>query len=147
MNTYRTNAIVAGGLLLMGSVFGILGGVIGGEVLASLIAGRALGGADLMSLVAAQSSRLTAGAFLTLLMGLSLSLMTIFLYPVLRKDCEELAMGLVLFRGALEGVSYLVTTLGILTLVGAEGASIEEEGDAADARRVHLGNHVQIAAV
>ena len=124
MNTYRTNAIVAGGLLLMGSVFGILGGVIGGEVLASLIAGRALGGADLMSLVAAQSSRLTAGAFLTLLMGLSLSLMTIFLYPVLRKDCEELAMGLVLFRGALEGVSYLVTTLGILTLVALGNADV-----------------------
>jgi hypothetical protein len=43
--------------------------------------------------------------------------MTVFLYPLLRKDSKELAMGLVLFRGALEGTSYFVSTLGILTLI------------------------------
>jgi hypothetical protein len=43
--------------------------------------------------------------------------MTVFLYPVFRKTSKELAMGMVLFRGALEGTGYLVSTLGILTLV------------------------------
>jgi hypothetical protein len=42
--------------------------------------------------------------------------MTLFLYPVFRKDSQGLAMGLVLFRGALEGTGYFVTALGLLTL-------------------------------
>jgi hypothetical protein len=43
------------------------------------------------------------GAFLILVMGLSLAAMPLFLYPLFRKDSEPLAMGMVVFRGALEG--------------------------------------------
>jgi hypothetical protein len=138
MNTYRMNAVLAGVLYFLGTVFGVLGGVIGGEVLTSLISSKPLAGVDMLSLVAANSSRLTLGAFFTLMMGISLVAMTFFLYPIFRKDSEELAMGMVLFRGALEGTSYLVTTLGILTLValgneyistGADSAALQSMGN------------------
>ena len=79
MNTYRKNAVMAGILYFVGTVFGVLGAVVGGEVLPSVISGKSLVGVDILSLAAANSSQLTAGSFFTLLMGISLVAMTIFL--------------------------------------------------------------------
>jgi hypothetical protein len=132
------NAVMAGVLYFLGTAFGVLGAVIGGEVLTSLISGNPLAGVDVLSLVAADSSRLTWGAFLTLMMGISLVAMTVFLYPVIRKASKELAMGMVLFRGALEGTWYLISTLSILALValgneysatGANSAALQSMGN------------------
>ena len=138
MNTYRKNAVMAGVLYFLGTVFGFSGSVIGGEVLSSLTASKPLVGVDMLGLVAANSSRLTGGAFFYLMMGISLAAMTVFLYPIFRKDSEELAMGMVLFRGALEGTGYFISTLGILTLValgneyiatGADSAALQSMGN------------------
>ena len=138
MNTYRLNSVMAGALYFLGTVFGVLGGVIGGEVLTSIISGNPLDGVDMLGLVAANSSQLTGGAFFTLMMGVSLVAMTVFLYPIFRKDSEELALGMLLFRGALEGAWYLVTILGMLTLValgneyvasGADSAALQSMGN------------------
>ena len=117
MNTYRMNAVMTGVLYFLGTVFGVLCYVVGGEMLTSLSSGKPLAGGDMLGLVAANSSRLTWGAFLTFMMGISLVAMTVFLYPVMRKASKELAMGMVLFRGALEGVFYFSSALIILTLV------------------------------
>jgi hypothetical protein len=117
MKTYRKNAVMAGVLYFLGTVFGVLSAIIGGEVLSSLNIGKPLVGVDMPGLIAANSSRITGGAFLILMMAISLVAMTIFLYPIFRKDSEELAMGMVLFRGALEGTGYLVSTFGFLALV------------------------------
>jgi hypothetical protein len=117
MNTYRKNAVMTGILYFMGTVFGVAGVIIGGEVLSSIISGKPLVGVDVLALAAANSSRLTWGALFTFMMGISLVLMTTFLYPVLRKTSKELAMGMVLFRGALEGMVYILSTLTILTMV------------------------------
>lgn len=117
MKTYRTNAIMAGSLYILGTVFGVLGAIISGDVLTSIIRGIPLRGVDMLGLIATNSSRLTGGAFFTLLMGIALMAMTIFLYPIFRKDSEELALGMLLFRGALEGTSYVISTLTILTMV------------------------------
>jgi hypothetical protein len=138
MNTYRKNAVMAGVLYFLGTVFGVSGGLIGGEVLTSLISGKPLVGVDVLGLVAANSSRLTGAAFFTLMMGISLVAMTVFLYPIFRKDSKELAMGMVLFRGALEGTWYFMTTLGFLALValgneyiaaGADSAALQSMGN------------------
>jgi hypothetical protein len=138
MKTYRINAAMGGALYFLGTVFGVLGGVVGGEALTSIISGKPLAAVDLLGLVAANSSRLTAGAFFTLMMGISLVAMTVFFYPLFRKDSEELAMGMVLFRGALEGTWYVLTTLGILTLAalgneyaatGADSAALQPMGN------------------
>jgi len=123
--TYRMNSVMGGALYLLGTVFGVLGAITGGEVLSTIITGGSLEGGSILTLLADNTSQLTSGAFFTLLMGISLSAMTIFLYPVLRKDSEELAAGMLLFRGALEGVSYFVTTLGVLTMaaIGIESVA------------------------
>ena len=131
MNTYRKNAVWTGVLYFLGTVFGVTGGIIGGEVLSSLITGKPLAGVDMLSLAAANSSRITVGAFFTLLMGISLVAMTVFLYPVLRKASKELAMGMVLFRGALEGVFYCISTLTFLTLVAVGNNYIATGADSA----------------
>ena len=138
MNTYRMNAVMAGALYFLGTVFGVLGAVVGGEVFSSIVTSKPLVGVDILGLVAANSSRLTGGAFFTLMMGISLVAMTVFLYPIFRKDSEELAMGMVLFRGALEGTYYFVTTLVFLALValgneyiatGADSAALQSMGN------------------
>lgn len=122
---------MAGALYFMGTVFGIVGGIIGGEVLTSIISGTPLAGVDMLGLVNANSSQLTGGAFFTLMMGISLVGMTVFLYPIFRKDSEELAMGMVLFRGALEGTFYFVTTLSILSLVALGNEYVASGSDSA----------------
>ena len=138
MNTYRNNAVMAGVLYFLGTVFGVLGLVIGGEVLSSISTSKPLAGVDMMGLVAANSSRITGGAFFIIMMGISLVAMTIFLYPIFRKDSEELAMGMVLFRGALEGTWYFLSALSFLALValgneyiatGADSAALQSMGN------------------
>jgi uncharacterized protein DUF4386 len=138
MNTYRKNAVMAGVLYFLGTVFGISGSIIGGKVLSSLTASKPLVGVDILGLVAADSSLITWGAFFYLMMGISLAAMSVFLYPLFRKDSKELAMGMVLFRGALEGVGYFITVLGFLTLValsneyiatGANSAALQSMGN------------------
>jgi hypothetical protein len=62
------NAVMGGALYFLGTVFGILGAIVGGEVLSSLVLGKPLVSVDMLGLVAASSSRLTWGALLTLLM-------------------------------------------------------------------------------
>ncbi|MCJ7775267.1 MAG: DUF4386 domain-containing protein [Desulfobulbaceae bacterium] len=138
MKTYRMNAVMAGALYFLGTAFGVSGAIVGGEVLTSIISAKPLVGVDMLGLIAANSSQLNWGAFLTLMMGISLTAMTVFLYPIFRKDSEELAVGMLLFRGALEGTYYFITTLGLLTLValgneyvapGAASAALQSMGN------------------
>ena len=131
MNTYRKNAVMTGVLYFLGTVFGISGALIGGEVLTSIVSSKPLVGVDMLGLVAANSSQLTWGAFLNLMMGMSLVAMTVFLYPVIRKASKELAMGMVLFRGALEGVFYCLSTLTFLTLVAVGNTYVAAGSDSA----------------
>ena len=138
MNTYRKNAVMTGILYFLGTVLGVLSGVIGGEVVSSFSFGKPLVGVDLLGIVAANSSRITGGSLLILMMGISLMAMTLFLYPIFRKDSKELAMGMVLFRGALEGTFYFLSTLGFLALVllgneylttGADSTALQSIGN------------------
>ena len=139
MKTYRTNAVMTGLLYFLGTAFGIASTVVGGEVISSIVQSKPLSGLNLLDLVAADSSKLLAGSFLILMMGISLVAMTAFLYPILRKDSKELAMGMLLFRGALEGTWYILTTLTILALIvlskeylaaGANSPALQSIGNA-----------------
>lgn len=122
MNNHRTNAVMAGVLYILGTVAGIMSVVVVGG----------FPDEDFIARMADNPSNLTLGAFFILIMGFSLAAMTLFLYPLFRKDSEPLAMGMILFRGAFEGTWYILSaliwvTLGLLiTEIGSAG-----EGSAA----------------
>ena len=98
MNTYRTNAIVAGVLYIIGTVAGIL----------SLALSQPLRDArDPLAGAAANANQVIVAALCVLLMGLSLAMVPVVLYPVLKRHSQVLALGYVVFRGALETIPVL----------------------------------------
>lgn len=116
MKNYRMNAIMGGGLYFMGTVLGILGTGLGGEVLTSIVMNNPPDGLTLIYHFSKEVDAIRLGTFFFLLMGISLTGMTVFLFPVIRKVSEELALGFILFRGALEGACYLLSTVMLLSL-------------------------------
>ena len=117
MKTFRINPLIVGILYFLGTVFGIASTLVGGEVVSSIVNNNSLSDLDFLALAAVNSSQITGASFLILLMGISLTAMTVFLYPIFRKDSEELAAGMLLFRGALEGTYYFISTMGFITLL------------------------------
>jgi len=108
MNTYRKTAIIAGVLYIIGTVAGILSLVLSQPVRAAQ---------DALAGVAANANQVIVAALFVLLMGLSLAMVPVVLYPVLRRFNEVLALGYVVFRGALETVTYFVTAIVWLLLL------------------------------
>jgi hypothetical protein len=118
MKTYRSNTIIAGVLYIIGTVSGIL----------SLVLSQPVRDAhDHLAGVAANANQVIVAALLVLLMGLSLAMVPVVLYPVLRKQNAVLALGYVVFRGALETVACFVT-VGIWLLVLALGQLYVQAG-------------------
>ena len=108
MNTYRSNAIIAGVLYIIGTVAGIL----------SLVLSQPVRDAqDSLAGVAANANQVIVATLFVLLMGLSLAMVPVVLYPILRRFNEVLALGYVVFRGALETVTYFVTAISWLLLL------------------------------
>jgi hypothetical protein len=120
VKTYRTNAVMAGLLYILGTAAGVTSVVV-------------VGGfpSDFQAFMTTDPWRVQLGAFFIVVMGFSLAAMTLFLYPLFRKDSEPLAMGMVLFRGAFEGTWYMlsaviwVTLAGIIEQIASGGADSE----------------------
>jgi hypothetical protein len=108
MDTNRKIAIIVGVLFITGTVAGIL---------SLLVSQPILGGPDYLSQVSAHANQLILGAFLILIMGFALALVPIVLFPVLRKQNETLAVGYVVFRGAIETVVYIASAVSWLVLI------------------------------
>lgn len=108
MNTDRQAAIIVGILYIIGTVTGVLSVVVTMPV---------LNDPDYLATIASDSNRLVIGALLVLTMGLALALVAVVLYPIARKQNESLALGYVVFRGALETVAYVGTVISWLALV------------------------------
>ncbi len=123
MNTYRTTtaapgkpgmsadrkaAVWIGVLYIIGTVALILSLVVTDGVLA---------GSAYLSQVAAQPNQLAIGALLVLLAGFALAMVPVVFWPVGKRYNATLAMGYVVFRGALEGAIYIATALGWLLLI------------------------------
>jgi len=105
MATYRKTSIAAGALYILGTVFGVASAVLGGGLTPGDLAG-----------ISTTLPKFTLATLCIILMGMSLALMAIFLYPVIKKDSEALAMGMLIFRAPVEAVGYWLSAISWLVL-------------------------------
>jgi hypothetical protein len=108
MSADRRAAALIGVLFIVGTVAGVLSMIVPEPVLAGL---------DYLAQVGAGRDRMVGGVLLVLVMGFALALVPVVFWPVGRRHDETLAMGYVVFRAALETVTYLIGAIGWLMLV------------------------------
>ena len=104
----RRTAVMVGILFITGTVSGILSGVVTAPIRAE---------STFPLNISASETQWILGTLLVSLMGLSLAMMPVLLYPIFRKHNEVLAFGAVLFRGAIEAISYAVMVISMLLMV------------------------------
>lgn len=105
---HRKSAVTVGVLFIVGTVAGILSGVLTEPI---------LGDPDYLINIAANETQIIIGSILVLVMGFAVAMIPVVLFPILRKFNEVLALGAVLFRGALEGVTYMALVISMLLLL------------------------------
>ena len=105
---YRKTAIIVGVLFIIGDIAGVLSYVVTGGL---------LDGPDALTKIAASQNQVVLGALLVLVMGLALAMVPVVMFPVFKKSNEVLALGCVVFRGALEAVAYMASAGAWLLLV------------------------------
>ena len=108
MKSYRNTAVIAGVLYITGTVAGILSIVFTGPVLNSR---------DYLDKISTNENMLITGSLFILIMGIALAMIPAVMFPVLRKINEPLAIGYIIFRGALETFTYIITAFSWLSLI------------------------------
>ena len=108
MSADRKAAVWIGVLYIIGTV---------ALVLSLVVTGAVLTGPAYLAQVAAQPNQVATGALLVLLAGFALAMVPVVFWPVGKRYNETLAMGYVVFRGAIETVLYIATALGWLLLI------------------------------
>ena len=140
--TNRKTAIMVGLLYIIGTVAGILSLVFTGPILES---------PDYLLQVSMNPNQIVMGALFVLTMGLALAMVPVMMFPILKSYNEALAVGYVVFRGALEAVTYLVFVIGWLSLplISQEfiKASATEASSFQSLADVVLSAHAQISHV
>ena len=108
MNTHKRTARIVGVLFIIGTAAGILSVVFGASILDD---------ADYLVKISENENQMVLGAFSVLVMGLALAMIPAVMFPIFRKYNETLAVGYVVFRGALEAVAYILIVLSWLLLI------------------------------
>jgi hypothetical protein len=121
MTQNKRLARIVGGLFITGTIAGILSKVLTAPILDDQA---------YLSKISADETPMLVGTLLVMLMGLSLAMIPVVLYPILRRYSEALALGAVVFRGALEAMAYIVFVLSWLGLVTV-GRELADAGAAA----------------
>ncbi|MEI2647559.1 MAG: DUF4386 domain-containing protein [Dermatophilaceae bacterium] len=104
----RATGTLVGILYIVGTLAGI-----GSRLLTN---GSGPSGPDYLAEAAAMGNRLPAGALLVLLMGLALAVIPVVVFPILQASSPRLALGYLIFRGALETTIAIVVATCWLTL-------------------------------
>ena len=107
MRPYLVNARVAGALFIAATALSLINSALIRPLLAA---------PDYLTAISLDPGRLTAGAFVQVLTGLSCAGIAVALYPALRQHAEALSLGAVALR-TVEGLLYIVSALGALLLV------------------------------
>ncbi|MFN8475640.1 MAG: DUF4386 domain-containing protein [Anaerolineae bacterium] len=113
MNTYRKTAVSVGVLYIIGTVAGVLSVVVTGP----LLGGFSEPEPGYLANVPASSNQIIMGSLLVLIMGLALAMVPVVLYPLAKKCNAVLAIGYIVFRGALETFFYIAQAAGFLAVV------------------------------
>jgi len=108
MDKNKKIARMVGILFIIGTVAGIL---------SAMIVPPILNASDYLVQLSENKNTIVVGVLLVLTMGISLSMMSVVLFPVIKKYNEALALGAVIFRGALELASYLGIAISWLLLI------------------------------
>ena len=108
MNTNRKTAIIVGVLYIIGTVAGVLSVVLSTPLLE---------GPDFLTKVSSNETQFVTATLFVLLMGLALAMVPVLLFPIFRKINEVLAVGYVVFRGALETVTYMLSVIVLLFIL------------------------------
>lgn len=107
MNNRKT-AVIVGILFIVGTVAGVLSGIVSGSMVNS---------PDYLNNIAADPTRFITGTLLVLVMGFPLAMVPVMLYPIFKKYNQVLALGAVVFRGVLEAVCYMAMVIVWLLLM------------------------------
>ncbi len=107
MKTNKETAIIVGVLFITATVASIAGTAFTGSILDA---------PDYLVKISANENRIIVSAFLEFIAAATSASIAIFLYPVLKKYNEGLALGSVGFR-LIEGVFSMVAAIGLLSLV------------------------------
>jgi len=108
MNTYRKTAIIVGVLFIIGTVAGVISFGVTGPILED---------PEYLIQFAASENQIIIGMLFVLIMGFALAMVPVTLFPIFKKHNEVLALGAVLFRGALEAVAYIAIVINWLSLL------------------------------
>jgi hypothetical protein len=108
MNTSRKTAIIVGVLFIIGTVAGVL---------SVLVTQSILGDPDYLVKISENENKIVTGALLVLTMGFTLAMVPVMAFPIFKKHNETLALGYVIFRGALETVVYIAMVICWLFLI------------------------------
>ncbi|MBW1789574.1 MAG: DUF4386 domain-containing protein [Deltaproteobacteria bacterium] len=104
----RKTAIIVGVLFIIGTVAASLSIVFTGPILDD---------PDYLLKVSANENQIIIGALLVLIMGLALAMVPVVMFPILKKHNRALALGYVVFRGALETVTSIAFVSSLLLLI------------------------------
>lgn len=110
MSTYRKTAVLVGLYFIIGTVSGVL---------SVIFLGSFLDDPEYLTAIAANGNKVVVGTLCILTMGFALTMVPILLYPLFKKHNETLALGAVVFRGALEAVVYMAQAILWLLLLSA----------------------------
>lgn len=141
MNTHRKIAILIGILFIIGTVSGILSGVVTAPIRTDA--------AYPLNVDAGEPQWIT-GTFFVLLMGLALAVVPVLLYPIFRKHNETLAFGSVLFRGVFETICQMLLVISMFLLLnvselyGKAGATDASNLQALGSMLVSAGEWIQM---
>ena len=108
MDTNRKTAIIVGVLFIIGTVAGILSVVFTGSI---------LNAPDYLMKVSANENKIIIGALFVLIMGFVLAMVPVIMFPIFKKHNEVLAIGYVVFRGALETITAITAAISWLLLL------------------------------
>jgi hypothetical protein len=108
MNSNKKTARIVGILFIIGTVAGILSVVFTNAILTN---------PDYLPMVSAHENQIIMGAICVLIMGFVLAMVPMIMFPLLKKQNEVLALGYVVFRGALETIAVMTAAMSMLLLI------------------------------